>query len=424
MKKFLLCILSVCLCLFPFSACNETGEETNSVSEEKETYAVQDLSFEKNTDLEVGGGMVSFRAAGKSKELSEYKIAWAADGERLKDYKYLASYTTERDVYYYEIPYFIYIPQEAEQIVVESYKSGELIDKATVDISNLKRSEKLFEFQVISDLQLDDTSTLKHERAKTAFSQIKEFSPETAGIFIVGDMTDHGHENEYQEMNSIIDEVYGENKPYIECIIGNHESNDGQSYSDLMKLYQKYTGHDKSYFSVEIEGLKFIALGSVKASSEGVGVRCELGTEQINWLEQELAAAGNETTFVFLHQPLKDTVSGSLSDLNQTWDGLNESEVARLRTIFKKHPNAALFTGHTHWHLESERAALIGNGSDANFFNTASVGYLWQGTGAGEEYDGSQGLFVEVYRDYVVVRGREFQFNQWLTSAQFVFSRI
>ena len=144
MKKFLLCILSACLCLFSFSACNETGEETNSVSEEKETYAVQDLSFEKNTDLEVGGGMVSFRAAGKSKELSEYKIAWAADGERLKDYKYLASYTTERDVYYYEIPYFIYIPQEAEQIVVESYKSGELIDKATVDISNLKRSEKLF----------------------------------------------------------------------------------------------------------------------------------------------------------------------------------------------------------------------------------------------------------------------------------------
>lgn len=422
MKKLLLCILSVCLCLSSFSACKKQEEEKKP--EEKETYAVKDLSFEKNTELEVGGGMVSFKAAGKSEELSEYKIAWAADGERLKDYKYLASYTTERDVYYYEIPYFIYIPQEAKQIVVESYKSGELVDKAAVDISNLKRSEKLFEFQVISDLQLDDTSALKHERAKTAFTQIKEFSPETAGIFIVGDMTDHGYENEYKEMLSIIDEVYGENKPYIECVIGNHESINGQSYSELMSLYKKYTGHDKAYFSVEIEGLKFIALGSVKASSEGVGVRCELGTEQINWLEQELASADNETVFVFLHQPLKDTVSGSLSNLNQTWDGLNESETARLRAIFAKYPKASLFTGHTHWHLESERAALIGNGSDANFFNTAAVGYLWQGSGAGEEFDGSQGLFVEVYRDYVVVRGREFQFNQWITSAQFVFSRV
>ena len=422
MKRMLFCIISVFLFLSSFSACKKLDPVKKS--EEQETYAEKNLSFEKNTGLEVGGGMVSFQAAGKSEDLSEYKIAWAADGERLKDYKYLASYTTERDVYYYEIPYFIYIPQEARQIVVESYKNGELVDKASVDISELKRSDKLFEFQVISDLHLDGVNEVTHERVKTAFTQIKEFSPQTSGIFIVGDMTDHGYENEYIEMFSIIDEVYGENKPYIECVIGNHESINGQTYNELMSLYNKYTGHDKSYFSMKLEGLKFIALGSVKASGEGVGVRCELGAEQIDWLEQELASAGNETVFVFLHQPLKDTVSGTLSSLNQSWDGLNDVEVSRLRNIFAKHPKASLFTGHTHWHLESERAALIGNGSDANFFNTAAVGYLWQGSGAGEEFDGSQGLFVEVYRDYVVVRGREFQFNQWITSAQFVFSRV
>ena len=185
MKRMLFCIISVFLFLSSVSACKKLDPVKKP--EEQETYAVKNLSFEKNTGLEVGGGMVSFQAAGKSEDLSEYKIAWAADGERLKDYKYLASYTTERDVYYYEIPYFIYIPQEARQIVVESYKNGELVDKASVDISELKRSDKLFEFQVISDLHLDGVNEVTHERVKTAFTQIKEFSPQTSGIFIVGD---------------------------------------------------------------------------------------------------------------------------------------------------------------------------------------------------------------------------------------------
>ena len=103
MKRMLFCIISVFLFLSSFSACKKL--DPLKEPEEQETYAVKNLSFEKNTGLEVGGGMVSFQAAGKSEDLSEYKIAWAADGERLKDYKYLALYTTERDVYYYEIPY-------------------------------------------------------------------------------------------------------------------------------------------------------------------------------------------------------------------------------------------------------------------------------------------------------------------------------
>ena len=81
------------------------------------------------------------------------------------------------------------------------------------------------------------------------------------------------------------------------------------------------------------------------------------------------------------------------------------------------------FTGHTHWHLESESPALFGNGKDANYFNTASVGYLWQGEGGGGHYPGSQGLFVEVFEDYFTVRGREFENKMWLTDAQYVLPR-
>lgn len=389
-------------------------------------YAVNDLSFSRyEYDTDIGGGAVRFASAGKKEELTEYRIAWGADGAPLDGFTYLTSYTTEKESYSYEIPYFTYIPEEAEQIIVESYDGDKLIDFASVALPQGERSEKLYEFQVLSDLHLNGVENNdKHVRALAAFTQISTISPQTSGIFLVGDMTDNGYEKEYDQLFSVIRAVYGDTAPDIRYLIGNHESYSGQTYTQEMALFKQYTGNERAYYSFEKEGAKFIALGSVKASHEGVGVRCELGEAQLDWLENELEGAGTQKdVFLFLHQPLKDTVSGTITNLNQKWDGLNESETARMRSILKKYPNATLFTGHTHWHLESERAALLGDGTDANFFNTASVGYLWQGTGDGTAYPGSQGLFVEVYADYIVVRGREFEKGEWISAAQYVFMK-
>ena len=387
-------------------------------------YAVNDLTFSRyDYDTDVGGGAVRFTSAGKKEELTEYKIAWGAEDVPLEGFTYLTSYTTEKESYSYEIPYFTYIPEEAKQIIVESYNGDELIDSEAVALPEGERSEKLYEFQVISDLHLNGIDTdIKYSHALAAFTQIKTISPQTSGIFLVGDMTDGGYEKEYDQLFSVIRTVYGDTVPDLRFLIGNHESYNGQTYEQEMELFEKYTGNTRAYYSFEMNGAKFIALGSVKASHEGVGVRCELGAEQLDWLESELQDAGTQKDiFLFLHQPLKDTVSGTISNLNQKWDGLNETETARMRSILKNYPNATLFTGHTHWHLESERPALLGDGTDANFFNTASVGYLWQGEGDGSAYSGSQGLFVEVYDDYIVVRGREFETGEWISSAQYVF---
>jgi hypothetical protein len=44
---------------------------------------------------------------------------------------------------------------------------------------------------------------------------------------------------------------------------------------------------------------------------------------------------------------------------------------------------------------------------------------LW--TDEDEHKDGSQGLFVEVYADRVVVKGRDFAAGAWLDNARFEF---
>ncbi len=421
------CALALGFGLVFLSACGGNGnaqpQKPSPEPPEESGYAVQDLTYEPDAGMNgVGGGKIFFSDPKESDGLTEYKLAWGAGGAPLKEYTGLAVFQPGEEEYLYELPEHIYIPREAEQIVVESYFNEIVLDTAVFDLPAAERSEKLYEFQAVSDFQLGGAaSPTQHDRTEEAFRQIREISPDTSGIFVVGDMTDHGYAEEYEEMLSIIANIYPETVPDIYYAIGNHESYTGQTYEEMLTLFAAYTGNERAYYSVDKEGTKFIVLGSVKAS-DTVGVRCELGSAQLNWLEEQLREAGkDDAVFIFLHQPPKNTVSGSLTSLGQTWYGLNDSEDAALRRVLKNYPNATLFTGHTHWHLESEQPALFGEGKDANFFNTASVGYLWQGEGAGSAYAGSEGLFVEVYKDYVVVRGREFERGQWLSGAQYVF---
>ena len=51
--------------------------------------------------------------------------------------------------------------------------------------------------------------------------------------------------------------------------------------------------------------------------------------------------------------------------------------------------------------------------------NCSSVGYVWNDEDKQEP--GSEGIFVEVYEDYVLVKGREFVDRKWIANAQFVF---
>ena len=62
---------------------------------------------------------------------------------------------------------------------------------------------------------------------------------------------------------------------------------------------------------------------------------------------------------------------------------------------------------------------MYGGGKNAALFNTGSVGDLWD-PATGESIVGSQGLYVQVYGDKVLVRGRDFTTGQWVASAQFV----
>ena len=90
--------------------------------------------------------------------------------------------------------------------------------------------------------------------------------------------------------------------------------------------------------------------------------------------------------------------------------------------VLKKYPEVMMFSGHSHWNLDSNMTMLPGTSNFPTFFNTSSVSCLYTGYNvtAGEREEGSEGYYIEVYEDKILVRGRDFTTNSWRSSAQFV----
>ncbi len=282
------------------------------------------------------------------------------------------------------------------------------------------KGEPIIEFQVISDTHIVTDTTHKHDiRFVTMLSDVAAHSPRSQGIFIVGDMTDGGHKEEYETLMSLYRTV--KSAPALYLTVGNHDLFNG-SYADKKTLFLSYAtlpdgSHPESmHYDFWLEGCHFVFLGN----DQPIGNNTTLSKVTADWLDKTLAdnhEVGNPI-FLFLHQSLYDTVAGSLP--GQGWNGVQNE--AALRAVLAKHSDVMLFNGHSHWVLDSERTMLERSDSLPTIFNTSSCGYLWTSYDKteGENCEGSEGYYLRVYPDRVEVLGRDFLNGKWVSSAQFV----
>ncbi len=374
------------------------GAKSLSVSVTKEQgYSHTEVTVTPSSDTEV-----------------TYSLYWSKDGKRLEGYMPIHTFTHKGSApFTVSLNDCLFMPGEADgmEIAVAKGRSTSYFAEVSSELK-LPSSKLLYSFAVLTDMHITSSKPVHISHLESALVDIKKNENPISTIFTVGDNTDTGSAQEYDLLMQIIKDA-GELPP-IYYAVGNHDVAYG--YDERVQLFKDRTGMEGAYYSVELNGTRYIVLASEDASTSGL-----MHSKQVAWLKEELAKCDpNKPVFLFLHQPLKDTVSGTLSYINsgiQDWYGvLNAAK--ELRTILKEYPNAILFTGHTHWKLESLRPFLPGKGEDANFINCASVGYLWndQDKAAG----GSQGIYVEVYEDYILLRGREFLFGKWCAAAQFM----
>ncbi|MBQ8288291.1 MAG: metallophosphoesterase [Clostridia bacterium] len=359
--------------------------------------------------------------AGEGALPESYKAYWANEDGALKDYTAFAPIECKGETTEYRMVANTLIPTDADRILVYAVRGNKLSDTAATVLlpegcNDYDFGTPLYEMQVLSDIHINASqSHIHNQHFAMALEDIKKLSPNSIGIFVNGDIADHGEEAEYRSFQQLIENA-GEGLPNVYCSIGNHDLASGP-YQDKLDLFLQYTepATDSVYFDQWIDGVHFIYLGS-----EATGLNAQLSREQLNWFKNALAENRDESRpiYVFLHQGLIDTVAGTFA--YQKWHGINQSK--DFAKILKAYPEVILFSGHSHWEMDSPSSMKARDDELPTIFNTAAVAYLWNdnamATNVGVE--GSQGYYLYAYEDKILVLGRDFVNGNWIASAQYV----
>ncbi|MBE6543426.1 MAG: hypothetical protein E7675_03420 [Ruminococcaceae bacterium] len=354
---------------------------------------------------------------------------WGDDNGKLEGYTALAKFKAKSTELTYKFPSKMIIPTGATKLYLytANYYFEESEECYVIDLPKgcafKDQGDPIVRFQIVSDTHVvNQNEHASNTNYVNMLKDIVNMCPDSMGIFIVGDMVDTGYATEYQKMAELYKSVNGAPPQFI--AIGNHDMF-ALSHEQSIKLFLKNAtlpdgSHpEKAHYDFWLNGYHFVFLGNDKLVSM---LDCTLNDDTLAWLDDTLAKDrdANRPTFLFIHQGIYNTVAGTLS--GEGWDGIADSSEIKLKAILKKYPEVIMFSGHSHWNLDSNMTMLPGTSNFPTFFNTSSVSYLFTGYNvtAGEREEGSEGYYIEVYEDKILVLGRDFTTNSWRSSAQFV----
>lgn len=240
---------------------------------------------------------------------------------------------------------------------------------------------------VMSDVHFPGTTDAKeYKRFQRAIRLVYEYSAKHKdydrfdALMVVGDMSNHGTENEIGLFKKTMDEeIHGETKTLL-CM-GNHEF-----YGGGHELWRKTFGVEPNA-RYEVNGFQFVAVSPEKGSMKDGDYLYAL-----DWFRKELADAvaadPAKPVFVFQHYPVSPTVYGGR--------GYDDWGLKDLFDTLQQYPTVVNFSGHTHYPLTDPRVAWQGN---FTAFGTSTLSYICHGGEHGryEEYPAGSGEYAEFY---------------------------
>ncbi len=258
-------------------------------------------------------------------------------------------------------------------------------------------------------------------------------------LVIAGDVTNNGRRAQYEKLEKAF-------SPYTpaENILfsgGNHDAwasdaeTDEERFNLAKELFVEYNEKiagrkvNNIYYSEEINGYKFIVMGS-EGSEEDEPV---ISDEQIMWLDSELAkaTASGKPAFVVSHWPFNGT-----HGLPNTWEGAPADKVIpdldpttggfgprndEIFNIMNKYQNVVLISGHIHNGIVNNiEDTRYGYSSVEQVGNVCSVNLpvYHTITNRGRTAPG-MGFVFEVYEDEIIIRARSFSGGVWYTENEF-----
>ncbi|MFC4971080.1 metallophosphoesterase family protein [Paenibacillus sp. GCM10023248] len=304
----------------------------------------------------------------------------------------------------------------------------------TVPFSAQGEEKPQLSFPVISDIHVQSWDEQSQHKFAAALRDLNELNPNSDLLVINGDLT-NGMSSDYDKLDELL--KANPHPKNLALTIGNHEfyqawydANDAwnadtfpnkETEQASIHRFLQLTGEQQVYYDRNMKGYHFIFLGSeqYRQSNEANLEDAYLSPKQLDWLRTKLKedVDAAKPVFVFLHQPLPYSVAGTHFCCTNNRAVVQHEELKR---ILSDYPQVIFFSGHTHWELKLKDTLVR---DPFTMVNSSSVHQPWTDDGHGGETalgpNESEGLYVEVYKDKILIKGRDFYRHHWIQEAQF-----
>ena len=263
-------------------------------------------------------------------------------------------------------------------------------------------------FVVWGDPQVSNILFEREKNFKAACEDIANTQGQLDALVIVGDIAENGLQSEYDTVSDFLCSSGSAYKNFI-ALEGNHDVRN-KVFSLQLKRFTAFNNGvtnavhmsgDRYYYSYEINGYKFVVMGTVSTVFE----ESDISAEELSWLDSEIASTQGtgKPVFVLNHQPLQNT-----HGLPGTWNApefLKAGSVGKqsgdIKAIFEKYNNVVFITGHLH--------TGIGHYSYEDYGSWKSINVPSVCIDNADGFDGTtQGYVFSVYADKLVARARVF----------------
>lgn len=279
--------------------------------------------------------------------------------------------------------------------------------KAPEDVGVDASSDTSLAFAVVGDVH---TNT---ENFQMAIDDMRRINNRLDALVMNGDSVDQGLDKQYQSMKDILQKNNSKLPKTIIKNIGNHEffdydhgTNSAEDVKTFINKYLDFSGEKSVYHDQWINGYHFISLGSEDGNTTKIGTtKAFLSDKQISWFKEKLAEnyEAKKPIFVFLHQHLSTGIGN--------WIGTDQSK--QLKEILSKYSEAFIFTSHTHASFDVNNVAVD---QPFTMVHTGAVSYTFKtgSDGKRERANEAYGVYIEVFGNKVVIKGRDFNNSKWV----------
>ncbi len=382
-----------------------------------------------------GAGKITITPGKSSRKTGWYVICFADTKGVLKDYEPIASIAITGKTVSFEMPYGMYLPEKATQIVLfeGAVKSIDTSDiSRAVDSFALPASKRLslsqadLTFASVSDVHLNYDAQNYGASAKWT-AALNFFDTQGVDMVVVsGDLTESGGMNDYKRYTAAVSASTFPLEKIYEAK-GNHDSPENTFFMSTTKgedQVHPYKNSPYFHFLKKGEGTAkdnlFIFMAQELKSTSSSPSQDNFSAQQLDWLEDLLIRYSGTNTNIFIieHALMRNFGPGDRVDGAYSQPIILDEKFAgnmRFKALLTEYKEAILMSGHTHLSLYEMLNFSDENGTAARMIHNSSTSqprsYTSSGTisynseGATTSKKGSEGYIVSVYDDYILYTG-------------------